>query len=140
MKFLLDTCVILELIKKIPDSSVIKWISECPEDSFHLSVLTIGEIQKGISKLSDKKRKIRIQNWLDKELMNRFAERIIPITSEIATTWGEILAESELKGISIPTIDSLIGATAVAKNLHVVTRNVKDIKKTGARIINPWGH
>lgn len=140
MKFLLDTCVISELIKKSPDRNVIKWISECPEDSFHLSVLTIGEIQKGISKLSDKNRKIRIQNWLDKELLNRFAERIIPITSDIATTWGEILAESELKGISIPTIDSLIGATAVAKNLHVVTRNVNDIKKTGAKIINPWGH
>ena len=140
MKFLLDTCVISELIKKTPDNSVIKWVSECPEDLLHMSILTIGEIQKGISKLTDKNRKIRIQNWLDKELMNRFAERIIPITSEIATTWGEILAESELKGISIPTIDSLIGATAVAKNLHVVTRNEKDIKKTGARVINPWGH
>ena len=140
MKFLLDTCVISELIKKIPYRSVINWVSECPEDSLYLSVLTIGEIQKGISKLSDKNRKIRIQNWLDKELLNRFAERIIPITSDIATTWGEILAESELKGISIPAIDSLIGATAVTKNLHVVTRNVDDIKKTGARIINPWSH
>jgi len=140
MKFLLDTCMISELIKKIPNRSVINWVSECPEDSLYLSVLTIGEIQKGISKLSDKNRKIRIQNWLDKELSNRFAERIIPITSDIATTWGEILAESELKGISIPAIDSLIGATAVTKNLHVVTRNVDDIKKTGARIINPWGY
>lgn len=139
MKFLLDTCVISELIKKKPDSKVIIWISDCPEDSFYLSVLTIGEIQKGISKLSDKNRKKRIQNWLDKDLKNRFADRIIPITLEIALTWGEILAESESKGISIPSIDSMIGATAVAQNLYVVTRNEKDIKKTGARVINPWG-
>lgn len=138
MKYLLDTCVISELIKKAPNKKVVQWIDECDEESFFLSVLTIGEIQKGISKLPDSQRKSYIQRWLDKDLLERFSQRILSITTEIATTWGLAQAEAELRGKPVPTIDGLIGATAIAHNLTVVTRNDKDIKEIGARVFNPW--
>ncbi len=79
-----------------------------------------------------------IQRWLDSELRKRFAERILPINENVALIWGEIQGEIEKKGIIVPTIDGLLGATSIAYNLTVVTRNEKDIAPTGARIFNPW--
>ena len=138
MKYLLDTCVVSELIKKVPDEKVLQWIKVSDEELFFLSVLTIGEIQKGIAKLPDSRRKSSIQRWLDSDLLERFSQRILTITIDIAAAWGQIQGESELRGEPVPTIDGLIGATAIAHNLTVVTRNEKDLKKTGARIFNPW--
>ena len=138
MKYLLDTCLISELVKKKPNPKVIKWILECDEDLMFLSVLTLGEIQKGISKLNDKKRRSQLQMWLDSDLRTRFDNRILPITADIAKTWGIIMGEAESQGIKIPSIDSLLGATAIAHDLTVVTRNTSDIEKTQAKILNPW--
>ncbi len=138
MKYLLDTCAISELVKRKPSKKVLQWIQGCDEDAIYLSVLTIGEIQKGIAKLADSKRKALIQQWLDHDLHNRFVGRIIPISEEIAATWGLIMAEAEKKGKPIPSIDSLIGATAIAHNLTIVTRNTEDLAGTGARLLNPW--
>jgi|SRR5690606_21563050 len=138
MKYLLDTCLISELAKKSSHPNVVKWVAECEEGALYLSVLTLGEIQKGIAKLSDKKRKSGLQKWLDSDLKGRFADRILPVTEEIAKTWGTIQGEAEAKGNPIPSIDGLIGATAVAHNLTVVTRNERDIAPTGARVLNPW--
>ncbi|MBN1761185.1 MAG: type II toxin-antitoxin system VapC family toxin [Chitinispirillaceae bacterium] len=138
MNYLLDTCAISELVKKQPDSNVVRWISECDEDSLYLSVVTLGEIQKGISKLDDTRRRLKIQKWLDSDLRERFAERILPVSLEVALTWGVIEGESENKGRPLPVVDALIGATAIAHNLTVVTRNEQDIGATGARILDLW--
>jgi predicted nucleic acid-binding protein len=138
LKYLLDTCAISELVKNRPHKRVVKWIEECNEDNIFLSVLTIGEIQKGITKLEDKRRKVKIQKWLDSDLKARFADRILPISEDVALTWGVLEGEAELKGRPIPAIDALIGATALTYNLTVVTRNIEDIIPTGARILNPW--
>ena len=138
MRYLLDTCVISELVKRKPDKKVIEWIEGCAEDLLFLSVLTIGEIQKGIARLSDESRKASLQSWLDSELRKRFAGRILSITDEVALAWGILQGEAEKKGTSIPTIDGLLGATALCNNLVVATRNEKDIRSTGARIFNPW--
>jgi toxin FitB len=138
MKYLLDTCAISELVKKKPSKKVLQWIQGCDEDAIYLSVLTIGEIQKGIAKLADSKRKATIQQWLDHDLHNRFSGRIIPISEEIASTWGLIVAEAEAKGKPIPSIDSLIVATAISHNLTIITRNTEDMAGTGARLLNPW--
>ncbi|MFC1764809.1 type II toxin-antitoxin system VapC family toxin [Planctomycetota bacterium] len=138
MKYLLDTCAISELVKRKPSKKVLEWLQGIDEDTIYLSVLTIGEIQKGIAKLADSKRKTDIQQWLDNDLHDRFSGRIIPITEEVASTWGIIVAQTEIRGELIPSIDSLIGATAVAHNLTVVTRNIEDILGTGARVLNPW--
>lgn len=118
--------------------SVVKWIEGSDEDSIYISVLTLGEIQKGISKLSDERRRVRIQQWLDTDLRNRFEDRILEITEDVALTWGEIEGTAEAEGRPIPVIDCLIGATAIAHNLTVVTRNIRDIEVTGARVLNVW--
>ena len=138
MKYLLDTCTISELVKKNPNKKVRQWIQGCDEDAIYLSVLTIGEIQKGIAKLAEGKRKTRIQQWFDNDLHDRFTGRIIPITEEVASTWGLIMAEAETRGKPVPSIDSLIAATAIAYNLTIITRNTDDMAGTGARVLNPW--
>lgn len=138
MNFLLDTCVISELIKTRQNQNVIDWINSCTEDSLFLSSLTIGEIQKGISKLPTSKKKNTLQNWLDKNLFTRFNRRILPIDSLVAQKWGEILSFSEKNGFKLPAIDSLIAATAIVNNLTLVTRNTKDMVQNGVSLYNPW--
>ncbi len=138
MKYLLDTCVISELIKPEKNNKVVKWIKKRKESSLFISVLTIGEIQKGISKLPDSHKKEYLKTWVDNDLKKRFAGRILEITEEIATSWGEIQAKSESEGKKMPVIDSLIAATAIKNNLTVVTRNIKDIENSGCKSINPW--
>jgi len=138
MKYLLDTCVISELVKPKPSRKIVQWIQGCDEDGLFLSVLTLGEIQKGIAKLADGKRKATIQQWLDHDLRRRFAGRVIGITAEVAATWGLIAAETESRGAPVPSINGLIAATAMAHNLIVVTRNTDDMSRTGVRLFNPW--
>ncbi|OGJ91638.1 MAG: recombinase [Candidatus Raymondbacteria bacterium RifOxyC12_full_50_8] len=138
MKYLLDTCVVSELIKKNPEKKVVTWIEECPEDALYLCVITLGEIQKGIAKLKDPNKKHLLQAWLDADLRERFNGRILVVNEDTALTWGQILGENELQGRPLQTIDSLIGAVALTNNLTVVTRDINDIEKTGARVLNPW--
>ncbi|MEI6206787.1 MAG: type II toxin-antitoxin system VapC family toxin [Desulfuromonadales bacterium] len=139
MKYLLDTCLISELVKKAPNSAVVSWLNEQDEQSLFLSVLTIGELQKGISKLPDGARKDELQAWVEHDLALRFTGRIIDIEMETMLIWGRLQGESERKGESLPVMDSLIAATAKAHGLVVVTRNVKDIEKCQVRVCNPWG-
>lgn len=139
MKYLLDTNVISELIKKEPNPSVLRWIDECDESALFLSVITFGELQKGIAKLSDKNRAERLQVWIDQDLSNRFAGRILSLDLDILCTWGNVQGQSEKNGIPLPVMDSLIAATAIAKNLTVATRNVYDIERCQASVFNPWG-
>ncbi len=138
MKYLLDTCAISEMVKAKPSETVVEWIEGCEEDAIFLSVLTLGEIQKGIPKLTDERRRAKIQRWLDTDLRDRFEDRILAVSEEVALTWGNLEGEAEVKGRPIPAIDGLIGATAIAHNLTVVTRNADDISATGARVLNLW--
>ena len=139
MKYLLDTCLISALVKKVPNSAVVSWLDEQDEQSLFLSVLTIGELQKGICKLSDGKRKDELQAWVEHDLTLRFMGRIIDIDMEAMLIWGRLQEESEQKGESLPVMDSLIAATAKAHGLAVVTRNVKDMERCQVRVCNPWG-
>ncbi len=139
MKYLLDTCLISELVKKVPNPAVVSWLNEQDEQSLFLSVLTIGELQKGISKLPDGARKDELQAWVEHDLTLRFTGRIIEIELEAMLIWGRLQGEYERKGESLPVMDSLIAATAKAHGLVVVTRNVKDIERCQVRVCNPWG-
>lgn len=138
MRFLLDTCVISELLKNSPNENVIHWASRRHDETLFLSVLTIGEIQKGITKLPDSKKKEKLLFWIEHELTKRFYGRILEISEHVARIWGEILGRGEKKGINIPAIDGLIAATGLAHKLTIVTRNVKDMEFSGASIFNPW--
>ena len=136
--YLLDTCVISELIRNEPDEKVINWLDSIDDGDFYLSVLTLGELQKGISKLRELKKKDHLMDWLETDLKTRFERRIVPITQEIAQKWGVLSGESEQKGRKLPVIDALIVATALHLGLVIVTRNVDDMEGVGAQIINPW--
>ena len=138
MNYLLDTCVISELIKARPTRGVVEWVRSINETSMFISVLTLGEIHKGINKLRASKKRNTLQEWVSKDLCQRFDGRIIPISMEIARIWGEIQGNAEKKGEKMPVIDSLIAASAIAHDCTVVTRNVADIEKTAVPIHNPW--
>ena len=138
MKYLLDTCLISELVKKAPNSSVVSWLDEQDEQSLFLSILTIGELQKGISKLPSSARKDALQVWVEHDLSLRFTGRIVDIDLETVLIWGRLQGELEQNGMIPPVMDSLIAATAKAHGLVVVTRNVKDIERCQVRVCNPW--
>lgn len=138
MKYLLDTCLISELVKKSPNAGVLGWLDKQDEDQLYLSALTIGELQKGISRLADARKKEELQIWLSSDLVSRFERRILNIDPEVAVRWGELIGEAERRGKRLPVIDSLIAATAAVHNLTVVTRNTEDLEKCAVRVLNPW--
>ena len=138
MNYLLNTCMISELVKPAADDKVTDWISSLPEETIHLNVITVGEIQKGIAKLPASAKKHQLQSWLDNDLILRFENRIVPIDQKVARMWGKILAQAEKKGRQIPAIDGLIAATGLVYDMTVVTRNVSDIQVDGLSLFNPW--
>jgi hypothetical protein len=138
MKYLLDTCVISELVKKGPHPAVIRWLDGCDESRLYMSVLTIGELMKGIAKLADGDRRESLQSWVTNDLTIRFEQRLVEIDTEVAWTWGMMLGEAERRGEKLPVIDSLIAATANVHSLTVVTRNVQDMVRCQAKVFNPW--
>ncbi len=137
MRVLLDTCVLSELRKKDGNKNVKQSISELPDEDIYISVISIGEITKGIALLSDGKNKKELQAWLQ-SFDRFFQDRILSIDVNIVQIWGEMTASAQQAGITIPAMDGLIAATARSNGLHLMTRNVSDFKHTGTMIINPW--
>ena len=138
MSFLLDTAVISELVRKRPSDVVLKWIDGQDEASLYLSVLTIGELEKGVARLPVSARRNRLQSWVRRDLPERFGGRLLPIDARTAARWGSIAGESEKRGRPLPVIDCLIAATALVHGLAVATRNVGDFARCGAACVNPW--
>jgi len=140
MSYLIDTCCISELVKKEPNPNVLKWFADLDELSMYLSVITFGELRKGIEKLPDSKKKKELNRWVKEDLNQRFKNRVLNITIEEVNKWGEILAASEKDGRPLPAIDSLIAATALVHDLSVVTRNTQDMEGSGVEVVNPWNY
>jgi toxin FitB len=138
VKYLLDTCVISELVKKEPNPAVVRWLDEQDEQNLFLSVLNLGELQKGISKLPDGAKKKELQAWVALDLVERFDGRILEVDLDTALAWGRLQGEAERSGEKLPVMDSLIAATATAHGLVVVTRNVRDMERCGVRVCDPW--
>jgi toxin FitB len=136
--FLLDTNVISELVRRKPEPRVTMWVEATDEMLLHLSVLTLGEIRKGIASLRDASRRVTLGAWLDSDLSVRFANRILPIDEAVADRWGRLAAKLEASNSPLPVIDGLLAATALQYNLTLVTRNVKDVTATGVPLFNPW--
>lgn len=138
MNYLLDTCLISELSKSKPDKKVVDWVLSENETGFYVSVITFGELHKGIEKLPESKKKEELRIWIEGELKDRFQNRIIGIDMRVSILWGKIQCVAEKKGKPMPAIDSLIAATGIAYDLIVVTRNVSDMEQSGVRLLNPW--
>ena len=138
MKYLLDTCAISELTKTKPDKKVVSWITNNDEANYYLCSLTFGELYKGVSKLPDSKKRKKLFLWIEHDLKERFAGKILDIDLMVARTWGEIQGASEAVGNPMPAIDSLIAATGLTHDLTVVTRNITDMQQSGVSLLNPW--
>lgn len=138
MKYLLDSCVISELISKQPSPNVIKCVDSLDQEDTYLSVITIGEIAKGIEKLPKSKRKQELQTWLEEDLLIRFEGNIVALDTRVLIRWGELSAKLEGIGITLSAMDSLIAATVLTHQMVLITRNENDFKHTGVEIINPW--
>ena len=137
MSFLLDTNVISEPRQKQPNKLVLEWLDAQDETKLFLSVLTVGEIRKGITRLDSGKKKAQLEKWLEK-LRNRFARRILSLSEKTFLVWGKMSGEFEKKGIMRPAFDSLLEATALEHDLIFVTRNVKNFHGSQVTILNPW--
>lgn len=136
--FLLDTNCISELVRSKPEPRVLAWMNAADESLLYLSVLTLGEIRKGVAGLPQSKRRTHLESWLEVDLQARFAGRILPIDARIADRWGVLEAEAKRKGRPLSVIDGLLAATALHHNLTVVSRNVDDFADTQAATLNPW--
>lgn len=137
MRLLLDTCVLSEIRHPRAEPRVRAAVEEHPDGELFVSVLTLGELAKGVALLEPGRRKGELEAWLS-GLHAHYSDRILPIDSETALVWGEITAAARANGRTIPAIDGLIAATALRHGLALMTRNVDDFAPTGVRIINPW--
>ena len=138
MSWLLDTCILSEYAKKTPATKVIGWLDEQDEASLFISVISLGEIEKGILKLraSDARRSQKLTAWLGK-VEQRFAGRILPLDAATLHVWAQIAAHTELAGYPLPVMDGLLMATAQSHGLTVVTRNAQDFAFY-PQVFNPW--
>ncbi len=141
MTYLLDTCLISKL-RKLPkqeDPALETWIKKHEESQFFLSILTIGEIQQGICKLTDQKYRRLLEDWLRGELIPRFRGKILDVDLHVASKWGELSGSYMRKGKTLPVVDCLIASTAIVNNLIVVTENIKDFSRIKeCKIFSPW--
>lgn len=138
MNYLLDTCVLSEFTRRKPEETVIRWVSSIDEEKLFLSVITVGEIQRGIERLPESHRKTELLVWMNNGLIERFGRRIIPLDVQTILLWGSLTARMENTGQPMALMDSLIVATALQNNLIIATRNVVDFLPCGVQVINPW--
>ena len=136
--FLLDTNCISELIRLQPEPRVMEWMEAADETMLYLSVLTVGEIRKGLAGLTQGKRRAHLETWLAVDLQARFAGRILPIDAAIADRWGSIAAEAKRRGKTLPIIDGLLAATALHHNLTVISRDTNCFTDAQVQVMNPW--
>ncbi|MDO8412182.1 MAG: type II toxin-antitoxin system VapC family toxin [Gallionellaceae bacterium] len=137
MSYLLDTNVISELVRPKPAKAVLAWFENIPSEALHISALTLGEIRKGVEQMPDGARREKLRLWLEHELIDWFGTRILLVDIPVADRWGRLVAQI---GRPVPSIDSLLAATALHHELRLVTRNQKDFAYPGLEVVNPWGN
>jgi predicted nucleic acid-binding protein len=138
VRYLLDTCVISEVTKPRPAARVLTWLDTQDELALFLSVITFGELQKGITKLPASRKRRQLQQWVDQELTRRFTGRILGIDREVALRWGVMAGTADRQGQPLPVLDGLLAATAVVAGLILVTRDTPHVRATGVALFDPW--
>ena len=114
------------------------WLETTERQTQHVSIITLAEIQKGIELLDQGKRRSQLEQWLTQDLEAWFPGRVLPVDRRVAMRWASLVAQGARIGRPLPTVDSLIAATALSHGLTIVTRNAKDFDGIGAATINPW--
>jgi tRNA(fMet)-specific endonuclease VapC len=138
VRYLLDTNVISELVARQPDPAVLAWIEALDQTAVYLSVITIGEIHRGIERLPDSTKRDRLRAWLRDDLLVRFGDRIVDIDVGVMMAWGSMVARLIREGRPLSAMDSLIAAQAIHYGYNLVTRNESDFRDTGVTVVNPW--
>jgi predicted nucleic acid-binding protein len=136
--YLLDTNCVSEAVRLRPEPRVMRWLETADESLLYLSVLTLGEIRKGVAFLPQSRRRTLLESWLEAELQTRFAARILSIDAAVADRWGLLAAAAKKKGKGLSTIDGLLAATAIQHNLTIVSRNDSDFAGIPVPVFNPW--
>ncbi len=137
MSYLLDTCVISDAARKA-DAGLEAWLRGQPPHHLHLSVLSLGEIQKGVELLSPGRKRETFRTWLDHDLLGHFAGRLLPVTSDVSFAWGRLAATAQATGRPLPVIDGLLLATAQTHGFTFVSRNIKDVDGRGVPVLGPY--
>ena len=138
MRYLLDTNVLSEAARAEPDPGVLEWLQARSSLDLDLSVLTLGEIRKGVALLPDGKKRRRLEEWLTVDLARQFTGRLLPVDDAVALAWGGLSAEGRASGRELPVIDGLLLATAAVHGLTFVTRDERDCGERGVPVLNPW--
>jgi len=136
--YLLDTNVLSELVRPTPDAIVVAWARNLPALDQYVSVLTLGEIEKGIALMSTGARRTQLMEWARAALPRQFLGRTLQIEDDIAVTWGQLTAAGKASGRELPVIDGLLVATAKVHGLTLATRNVSDVVNRGVSVFDPW--
>ncbi len=138
MRVLLDTNVLSELVRPQAERRLLEWVESLDEDQTFISVITIAEIRSGVESLPRGRKRDALHAWLKFQLLERYRERILTVTVEIADRWGELAARAKLAGKPLGVMDGFLAATALANGLVVATRNTKDFLPLGIACFNPW--
>jgi predicted nucleic acid-binding protein len=134
VSFLLDTNIVSEIRRKVPNAGVSAWFASVPASELFLSVMVVGEIRQGIDRLArrDSAQSEIFEQWFG-QLTDVYGDRIAPVTAEVAEAWGRLNVPDPL-----PVVDGLLAATALVHGWTLVTRNIDDVASTGARLLNPF--
>lgn len=138
MRLLLDTNVLSEVTRLVPDQGVLQWLHGLDEDRTFISIVSIAEIRRGVALMDSGRKRDALDEWLTHDLPERFENRIIPIEGAVALAGGDLMALAKRSGRGLSSMDGLIAATAVAHQLTLATRNIKDFEGFGIDIVDPW--
>lgn len=138
MRLLLDTNVLSEVTKPRPDIRVLEWLDGLDEDRAFISVVSIAEIRRGVALMDNGRKRDALAEWLAQDLPQRFERRVIPVDEPVALAWGDLMGAAKRSGRGMSSMDGLIAATAIARQLTLATRNIKDFEGLGIELFDPW--
>lgn len=138
MRLLIDTNVLSEVTKPRPDQRVLSWLDGLDEDRAFISVVSFAEISRGIALMDQGRKRDALAEWLSVDLPNRFDRRVISVDEGVALAWGDLTADVKRRGRGLTSMDGLIAATAIAHDLVLATRNIKDFEGLGPALLDPW--
>lgn len=138
MRLLLDTNVLSEVTKPRPEVRVLEWLDGLDEDRVFMSVVSIAEIRRGVALMETGRKRGALAEWLAQDLPQRFERRVIPVDAPVALAWGDLMGFAKRSGRGLSSMDGLIAATAIAHDLTLATRNIKDFEGFGIELVDPW--